>query len=75
MTFWSILPEELVFSTNNLPDSPPLYEEIQCNNIKLLVEKIGPTQCKVSRLLTTNPQDYLHPDIQPGKILTYKPIL
>ncbi|SFL39097.1 YlzJ-like family protein [Pelosinus propionicus] len=74
MIFWSILPEEYVFSTNNLLDSSPLYEEIQCNNIKLLVEKMGPTQCKISRLLTTNPQDYLLPDIQPGNILTYKPI-
>lgn len=74
MIFWSILPEEYVFSTNNLLDSSPLYEEIQCNNIKLLVEKMGPSQCKISRLLTTNPQDYLLPDIQPGNILTYKPI-
>jgi hypothetical protein len=72
MTLWSVIPTELVLSN---ADSPPLYEEIQCNNIKLLVEKIGPTQCKVSRLLTTNPQDYLHPTIQPGRILTYKPIL
>lgn len=72
MTLWSILPTELVFSN---VDSPPLYEEIQCNNIHLIVERIGPTQCKVNRLLTTDPQDYLHPEIQPGRILTYKPIL
>ncbi|MDF2635391.1 MAG: YlzJ-like protein [Pelosinus sp.] len=73
MTLWSILPTELVLS--NVDSPPPLYEEIQCNHIKLIVEKISPTQCKVSRLLTTDPQDYLHPEIQPGKILTYKPIL
>lgn len=73
MTLWSILPTELVL--NVVVDSPPLYEEIQCNNINLIVERIGPTQCKVNRLLTTDPQDYLHPEIQPGRILTYKPIL
>jgi len=72
MTLWSILPAELVL---NDVEKPPVYEEIQCNNIKMIVEKISPTQCKVSRLLTTDPQDYLHPQIQPGSILTYKPIL
>jgi hypothetical protein len=72
MTLWSILPTELVL--NNI-DEPPVYEEIQYNNIKMLVEKINPTQCKINRLLSTDPQDYLHPQMQPGSILTYKPIL
>ena len=72
MTLWSILPTELVLE--NI-DKAPVYEEIQCNNIKMLVEKIGPTQCKINRLLSTDPQDYLDPHIQPGTILTYKPIL
>jgi hypothetical protein len=72
MTLWSIIPPELIL---NDIENPPIFEEIQCNNIKMLVEKISPTQCKVSRLLTTDPQDYLHPQIQPGSILTYKPIL
>lgn len=70
MTLWSILPAELVL---NHIDEIPAYEEIQYNNIKMLVEKISPTQCKINRLLSTNPQDYLHPQIQPGSILTYKP--
>lgn len=72
MILWSIIPPELILQDI---DSPPKFEEIQCNNIKMLVEKISPTQCKVSRLLTTDPQDYLDPQIQPGSILTYKPIL
>lgn len=70
MTLWSILPAELVL--NNM-DEIPAYEEIQYNNIKMLVEKISPTQCKINRLLSTDPQDYLQPQIQPGSILTYKP--
>lgn len=72
MILWSILPEELVLGTR---DNPPLYEEIQCKNMKLLVEKIGVDQCKVSRIVSTDPQDYLNPEIQPGRILSYKPVL
>ncbi|AIF51726.1 YlzJ-like family protein [Pelosinus sp. UFO1] len=72
MTLWSIIPEEIVLDNVS---TPTVYEEIECNNMKMLVEKISPTQCKVSRLLTTNPQDYLRPEIQPGSILTYRLVL
>lgn len=72
MTLWTILPTEMILSNM---DIPTVYEEVTCNNMKLLVEKVGSTQYMVSRLLTTDPQDYLRPEMQPGTILTYKPIL
>ena len=72
MTLWTILPTEMILSNM---DTPTIYEEVTCNNMKLLVEKVGSTQYMVSRLLTTDPQDYLRPEIQPGTMLTYKPIL
>jgi hypothetical protein len=72
MTLWTILPTEMILSNMNIPT---VYEEVTCNNMKLLVEKVGSTQYMVSRLLTTDPQDYLRPEMQPGTILTYKPIL
>jgi len=72
MTLWSIIPEEIVLGT---VAPPPTYEEIECNGMKCLVEKTGPAQCRVVRLLTTDPSDYLHSELQPGTILTYEPIL
>jgi hypothetical protein len=72
MTLWSIVPTEMILSDM---DDLPVYEEVTCNNMKLLVEKIGSTQFKINRLLTTDPQDYLRPEMQPGTILKYKPIL
>jgi len=71
MTLWSILPAEMIL--DNVV-SPPDYEEIEYSGMKCLVEKIGPRQCKVVRLLTTNPSDYLRAELQPGTILTYEPI-
>jgi hypothetical protein len=72
MILWSIIPEDIVLGNT---DPSPAYEEINCNGMKCLVERTGPTQCRVIRLLTTNPSDYLHSELQPGTILTYEPIL
>lgn len=72
MILWSILPTEMVL--DNVA-SPPDYEEVECSGMKCLVEKIGPRQCKVVRLLTTDPSDYLRTELQPGTILTYEPTL
>lgn len=72
MTIWSIVPIEMVLSNTA---SPTAYDEIECNGMKCLVEKTGPTQCRVVRLLTTNPSDYLRTDLQPGTVLTYEPML
>ena len=72
MTLWSIVPEEVVL---NSVTPPAAYEEIECSGMKCVVEKTSPTQCRVVRLLTTDPSDYLRTDLQPGTILTYEPIL
>jgi len=72
MTLWSVVPVEIVLS-NVAP--PPVYEEIECSGMKCLVEKTGPTECRVVRLLTTDPSEYLRTDLQPGTLLTYAPML
>lgn len=71
MILWSIFPADMVWST---VAPQPEYEEIECSGMKCLVEKIGPRQCRVVRLLTTDPNDYLRSEFQPGTILTYEPI-
>ena len=72
MIIWSIVPIDMVLS-DTAPSSA--YEEIECSGMKCLVEKIGHTQCRVVRLLTTDPCDYLRTELQPGTILTYEPML
>lgn len=72
MILWNVLPEDVVLSN---VEALPIYEEIECNGMKCLVEKTGPTQCRVVKLLTTDPSDYLRAELQPGTILTYEPTL
>ena len=71
MMIWSIVPPEIMFNTA----APPTYEEIEWGGLKCLVEKTSPTQCRVIRLLTTDPNDYLRNELQPGSILTYEPLM
>ena len=72
MTLWSIVPVELILD-NEAPS--PAYEEIVCNGMKCLVEKTNSTECRVVRLITTDPSEYLRTELQPGTILSYEPIL
>ena len=69
MILWTIMPEELVFS-QDIPISP--YEEIEYAGAKMMVEKVSASQCRIVRILSTNPADYLRQDIQPGIVLTGK---
>lgn len=72
MIIWSVIPPDIMFNTT---ENLPIYEEIEWTGMKCLVEKTSPTQCKVVRLLTTDPKDYLRIELQPGSILTYGPIV
>lgn len=72
MIIWSIVPPEIMW---NASDNLPAYEEIQWHGMKCVVEKTSPTQYKVIRLLTTDPNDYLRIELQPGSTLTYDPLL
>lgn len=67
---WTIMPAEMVLDgAENLA----AYEEIDYGGVSVLVEKLSPIQCRIVRLLSTEPQDFLRPEIQPGTVLTYKP--
>lgn len=73
MIIWTVLPEEMVLE-NTLRPEIPQYEEIDYCGTKLMVEKTSTLQCRIVRILSSDPQDYLRPEIQPGVVLTYRPV-
>jgi hypothetical protein len=73
MTLWTIVPEELIFADQN--QMPPVYEEVDCYGQKVMAERLSPTQLRVVRLLSTNPADYLSNELQPGTIISYRPVI
>ncbi|WP_378952467.1 YlzJ-like family protein [Pelosinus sp. sgz500959] len=72
MILWSIVDPDLVLSDLTVQ---PVYEEAEYNGMKCVVEKVGSAQCRIIKLLTTDPSDYLRSELQPGTMLAYEPIL
>ncbi|HEY3423166.1 MAG TPA: YlzJ-like family protein [Negativicutes bacterium] len=72
MILWTVMPLEAVMG--NVDNAAPPYEEMQYAGMKIVIEKIDSAQCRIVRLMTTDPQDYLRPELQPGTVLTYKPV-
>ncbi|CVK17586.1 YlzJ-like family protein [Sporomusa sphaeroides] len=73
MILWTIVPEEVVYGDQNQPQ--PAYEEIEYAGQKVMAQKISHNEFRVVRLLTTDPLDYLRNELQPGTIITYKPVI
>lgn len=68
MTLWTVMPLELVFG----PQEPAVpYEEVEYGGTKLMVERLSPTEGKIVRVISSNPDDFLNPRYQPGTLLTY----
>ncbi|EGO62113.1 YlzJ-like family protein [Acetonema longum] len=71
---WTVMPIETVVASAADPEIPVL-EELEYQGIRLQVSKVSAAEYQVVRILTTNPEDYLRSDLQPGSILTYRPSL
>ncbi|MDF2876547.1 MAG: YlzJ-like protein [Sporomusa sp.] len=65
MVLWTVMPMEAVFPQ----DYNPTYEDIEFAGTKMVVEKTSVDEYRVIRILSTDPQDYLRQDIQPGTVL------
>ncbi|MEG6585480.1 YlzJ-like family protein [Dendrosporobacter sp. 1207_IL3150] len=71
MILWTVMPLEAVFPPD---DFSPNYEEVDYEGIRLIVEKTSNEQCRIIRLLSTNPHDFLRNEIQPGMVINFKQI-
>lgn len=65
---WTIMPLETVMEGNG--SFQPSYSELPWHNGgTLLVESLGSGKVKVVRLISTDPNHYLNPDLRPGNIM------
>lgn len=71
MMMWTVVPETVLFHYELQEDAAFSYKEIEVDGIQMLVQKsnVQPKQYEIVRLLSTNPQDYLNAQYQPGRIL------
>ncbi len=67
MIIYTPLPIELILEGSD--DFSPEYKEVEKDGYKLLVEPYSFNEGKVVRLISSNPQEYLKPELQPGEII------
>lgn len=71
MIIYTAIPLEQVFSEDNTSE----YEifEMDYQGKKIIAEPINHHQARVVQLISSNPNDYLNPNLAPGKIIFFRP--
>ena len=46
------------------------YHEVQIGDVTMILERISDSESKIVKLISTNPNDFLNPTLQPGKIVS-----
>jgi len=68
---WTVVPLDVVMDGSETYQ--PLYAEMPWKNGgMLLVEAVGLRSARVVRLISSDPNDYLDPALQPGSMIEYK---
>lgn len=71
MILWSPLPAEVILDGFDAPPRPAM--EMRHHGRLLMVEPVSANQVRLVRLISTDPNDFLHPDLQPGRIVDLVP--
>ena len=67
MMFYTIMPVEQIYPHDH--QKLTSYYEIMYQGVPVMVEHDGGSNLRIDRILSTNPEDYLHVDIQPGSVI------
>lgn len=73
MMLYTIIPAEAIFDSES--ETSPLESsvgqvEIKQGSVSLLTQPLPGGQYKIDRIISTDPQDYLRPEWQPGSIMS-----
>jgi len=71
MVIYTLVPEEMLV----LSEKSPQIKEVQLGSATLILEETENGKAKILRLISSNIQDYLNPDYQPGTIIEYAPVI
>lgn len=50
------------------------FKEIPYGEATIIAEVLAEGTCKVVRVISSNPDDYMNPDLQPGCEVSFKPV-
>ncbi|WP_349410554.1 YlzJ-like family protein [Pseudalkalibacillus sp. SCS-8] len=67
MILYTSMPHELIFQAEN--SSFENHSMIEMNGIPLMVERLDNQDCRIIRMMSTDPAHYLDEALQPGTVL------
>ncbi|NLA59171.1 MAG: hypothetical protein GX855_09775 [Firmicutes bacterium] len=68
---WTIIPPEVVWE--GVEEKPKDIMELEWQGVQMLVEPLQFGQGRIVRLLSTDPKDFLRPELAPGSIINLLP--
>lgn len=71
---YTIIPIEFIFdsdSENGLTDGSLGEVELRQGTVSLVAKSLPGGQYKITRIISTDPQDYLKPKWQPGTLISF----
>jgi len=71
MIHYAALPLELVFE--GFETYRPDLVETRVGGVTMLIERTGPAEGRIVRLISPNPQDFLNPQFAPGTMVRFAP--
>lgn len=69
MILYTIMPEELIYPQNE-EEGYRKQKIVDVNGVSLLVNETTPGEHHIVRVMSTNPNDYLSSDYEPGQRIT-----
>lgn len=68
---WSPMPTEVIMDGFDAPPRP--VTELRHDGRLLMVEPVSANKVRLVRLISTDPNDFLNPALQPGRIVELVP--
>ncbi|TCL61545.1 YlzJ-like protein [Hydrogenispora ethanolica] len=70
MLLYTVIPPELIFEDDSGENSPCEPVEVKKGAVSLMVQPLSAGQGRITRVISTDPQDFLNPEWQPGTIMS-----
>lgn len=67
MTLYTIVPDEIIFPHHQ--DKIAQMIEMKVNGVHVMVEHEGGSSFRIDRIVSTNPEDYMKANVQPGEVV------
>ena len=67
MTLYTIVPETFIYPHEH--ERTASMTEMMIDGVRVVVEYEGGSHFRIDRIVSTNPADFMHSDVQPGGVV------